>query len=114
MAEQLAEAVDIFVQQRLYRLRSVVAGGETGTPGDQHHLHVFAGDPAADAGADLPEVVLDDGPLGQGVAGALQAVDQRLAGGIGIDVAGIAHREHRNAQGLEFAVGQVSHGSKLP
>src|SRR3546814_2205610 len=29
VAEQLAETVDVLVQQRLYRLRGVVAGGET-------------------------------------------------------------------------------------
>ncbi|MNN71573.1 hypothetical protein D3C81_1875250 [compost metagenome] len=45
LAEQLAEAFHMLVQQRHHRLRRVVPGSETGAAGHQHYLHLGVGDP---------------------------------------------------------------------
>ena len=110
MPEQLAEALDVLVQQAGDRLGRAVAAGETGAAGDQDHLHVILGDPLRHLGADAVQIVLQQHPGSQPVPGLGEPIDEQLAGRIGFQGAGIADGENGDIQRHESRLGLVAHG----
>ena len=111
LAEQLAETIDLLVEQAAHCFRRAVAAGKAGAAGDQHHLHHVFGDPVGHLGADLVEVVLEQHALGQVVAGGGEAVDEDLAGGVSLQGAGVADGQYSNIEGYEGRIGLGFHGT---
>ncbi|MNH17951.1 hypothetical protein D3C79_776400 [compost metagenome] len=110
LPEQLTKAFYLLVQQAGHGLGRAVAAGKAGAAGDQHYLHAVIGDPGGDLGADLVQVVFQQHALGQAVAGCVQAVDEQLAGGIGVEGTGVADREHGDVQRHEGGICLGFHG----
>ncbi|MND98672.1 hypothetical protein D3C80_910340 [compost metagenome] len=113
MAEQLTEAIDLFIQQAGDRLWSTVTTGEAGATGDQHHLHLLIGNPGGDLGANLVQVVLEQYPCSEAVPGLGQTIDKHLARGVGFQGTGIADRQHRDVQRHERYICLGFHGTLI-
>lgn len=101
LPEQLAEAIDLLVQQAGDGFRSAVATGEAGAAGDQDHLTLIVGDPLRHLGANLVQIVLEQYTRIEPVAGCAEAIDEQLARGVGFHGSGIADRQDGNIEGHE-------------
>ncbi|MNP36160.1 hypothetical protein D3C76_1295260 [compost metagenome] len=108
--EQLAKPIDTLVQQALDRFGCAVAPGKAGTAGDQHHLHLFIGNPAGHLSADLVQVVLEQRSRHQPVTDLDRAVGQQRAGSIVVVGTGVADSQHGDVQRYEDRIKLDAHG----
>jgi len=89
LTEQLAKAINLFIQQATHGFRRAVACSKPCAASDQHHLHLILGNPGRDLGTDFIQVILEQHPSSQVVPGITQAVDKDLARSIGFESPGI-------------------------
>ena len=78
-AEELAEAVDPFLEHGFERLGRNVATGDAGAARRDDGFHLGIGNPGFEFGDDCRPIVLDDGACGQAMAVALDQFGQRIA-----------------------------------
>ena len=91
----------LLLEQPLQRLGRDVAAGDAGAAGADHHLDAGIVDPLLHLGADHGDVVGDDGAVDQHVAVAGDALDQGVARLVGLERAGVGHRQHGDVHRLE-------------
>jgi len=95
-AEQLAEAGDFLLVDRVKRLGRDVAPGQPGAAGGDDDIDVRIGDPGPQPGDDGGLVVDDDGAVDELVAGVRDALDQGLPGGVVGLGARVRNGQHRD------------------
>ena len=100
--EQRGEAVHALFEQGLDRFRRDVAAGEAGAAGGDDDVDGGVRNPVFDARTDLLDVVAHDRTGGNRVAGFFDPLDQRGAGLVVGQIAGVGHRQHGNLQRYEL------------
>ena len=96
-AEHLAEAFHLAVEQREQRFRRLIACGKAGAAGDQHHLHLIAGDPLRDLRANGVAVLLHDRFIDDVMPRVMGRLAQPVAGGIILFATAVGNGKDSNA-----------------
>ena len=81
-AEQFAESIDGFVEQRCHSFGSAIAAGQTGTATGDHHINRWIGDPAAQLSADLVAIIGAELSLMQAMPGGFKAALQLISAAV--------------------------------
>src|SRR6202167_1869419 len=103
-AEQLAEAGDLLLINRVEGLGRDVAAGDAGAARRNDNIDGRIGNPGLELGDDRALVVLDDALGRELVARSLDQLGQGLAGFVGGFVAAVGNRQDRDVDGQEGAL----------
>ena len=98
-AEQFAESIDGFVEQRCHSFGSAIAAGQTGTATGDHHINRWIGDPAAQLRADPVAIIGAELSLMQAMPGGFKAALQLISAAVVRQAACVGDGEQGDGQG---------------
>ena len=97
------KSVHGLLEQRFERFRRYVPAGKSGAAGGDDHVHTLLLRPCGDVFLDGGNIVLDDCPVDQLVAGLFEPLDQSRAGTVFFQTARVGYGKHGNPDGNEGA-----------